>query len=414
MSTFNRNVPHLIRRCAQAAFCFALLLQTAVAQPCASLPSRAQLKTMDVNRLGAVALQGWLTCGWAAAEPVMRRWRVAAHAAWLQEQRAEGAFFDKHEQLRDNAFAMGLALLVFVNPSEIDSVLEDYFEEIDREERSTAAATWQMDADVETRLRHFEAGLPQAIALLRRDVSRSPGAALELDLALVKYEVRQDRIDAARALLDRAEAVWRAREQDWSVKASHQLRIDELRKVLAPVVLQPSVPGNRGWTLDRRRDRGCGTGVFKERRYGVNYLRAYVLRTADTHLVMVERLDARWVGEVYGDSRSSPACCVSTAAIPNCARIGTTRWPRFAMTTKSSASRFKGVSCRCRSASSNPAKPREACETGASRHPNSSRSFVPRRYTASGIRQTERGDARRLCLMRRTDVWGRPPPIAGA
>lgn len=297
-------------------FCGALLALAALphcaiagAEGCVPLPDRAALRALDSEDLKLLAVNRWVKCGWDQAEPAMQRWREVARADWRRQRRNDHLPYDRQAEALENDFNAELSDLLGINPAELYNELQRFQLMPAPDDAAGLSDILLLDIDAATQWRHYENGVPAAVAFVRRDFERDASTALTLELLLVEHDARNAQLDAARARLDRAEAAWnRAVAGDAGAAASSReamhYRLEQLRRVLAPVAPVSAVPGAEDWTLYRDSGRFvCGTADLEERRHGVSYLRDHVLQLADPDDALTELLTSAWRSEIGGDSR---------------------------------------------------------------------------------------------------------------
>lgn len=291
------------RWCCGALLALAVLLPCGVASAadCVPMPDRVQLHALDSEDLKLLAINRWTKCGWDQAEPVMRRWREVAREDWRRQQQEDGLPASARSQALENDFVFELLELLSINPAELYSELRDVSQMPVPGDPPALSDILLLNVEPTAPLRNVEAGVPAAVEFLRRDFRFDTDLALELELVLVKHEVRSARLDAARARLERAEKAWRRQA---AAEADVPDSIAKLHRVLAPVAPVSPVASRGDWKLYRlTRTEFCGTREVMERRYGVSYLRDYVLQLADPGDALNELLDTAWRGEINGGSR---------------------------------------------------------------------------------------------------------------
>lgn len=289
-----------IGRARLAAACL-LLSGLAAAQDCVPMPDRAQLHALDGEDLKILALNRWTKCGWGQAEPAMRRWREVAREQWRREQQQDGLPASARSAALESDFLSDLLNLLMINPSELHDELRDVSQMPAPGDPQGLSDILLLNVDPTAPQRNVEASIPAVVEFLRKDFRFDTDLALELELVLVKHEVRGASLDAARARLERAEKAWRRQA---SAEAEVPDSIDKLRRVLAPVVPVSPTPTRADWKLYRLNGADfCGTREATERRYGVSYMRDYVLQLSDPADALNELLDTAWRGEIAGNSR---------------------------------------------------------------------------------------------------------------
>lgn len=267
--------------------------------------SKAQLKRLDAEDMRIYAVQRWLKCGFAEAEPALRFWRNEATAQERRERRAD----PEESEFAGDAFVDEIYGMVVLNPVAIPDELARLDPGTKDGDIAALAELLLLRADEATVRRHFDDSLPALVSWLRKEVpsGRDPAtsamAGLELDLVLIKRLVRQGEIAAAREELERIERRWHSRAASMPIADKVKGDISRLRQVLQAVAPRSAAPSRTDWTLNRSRGGFiCGTPYVQERRYGVQYLRDYVLRAADTDAAIAELLDTSWRSEIAGDA----------------------------------------------------------------------------------------------------------------
>lgn len=265
------------------------------------MPGRTELHALAGEDLKILALNRWTKCGWDQAEPVMRRWREVARAQWRRQHQGGGSPASARPDVPENDFVYELLGLLMTNPDELLDELRDVSHMPAAGDPQGLSDILRLNVEPTAPRRNVEASIPTVAEFLRKDVRSDPDLALVLDLALVRHEVRSARLDAARARLQQAEKNWRRQA---AADAEIPDSIARLRRVLEPVAPVSPVPGRSDWKLYRFSGREtCGTREATERRYGLGYLRDYVLQLADPEAALAELLDTAWQREIGGDSR---------------------------------------------------------------------------------------------------------------
>lgn len=265
----------------------ALACTVAPAQACPAPPNASEWRELaeEPAQLSGYALLRWLHCGWRTAEPAF----VQARRLYREAVAAETEDAEAYEPDADP-----FVLLLHVNPEPFVAALREEMEEPDEDAPASFAALQRLPLVTKTAARRYEEGLPEAVALLRRE-PLAPASVLLLDLALAKQQLRQGNADAARASLERLAADTQANDALGDSRALELLQ--ELRNALALPQPPRWEPADAAWTLQRsarRPLRHCGTATMAEQMFGAEPLREAVLRAADPDVAIDELLSTQW------------------------------------------------------------------------------------------------------------------------
>ena len=305
---------------ALAGLALAAATQAATAACPAPLPE-AQLRRLDTDdELTQYVTLRWLLCGPESALPILPVLRDAYRAQAIEEAEADPDTAQTAAQMpgRDEAFTQLVIAGVSMNPQQlVDGLIESRadFDAEPAQAQQQLAGYWRLRVDRAQMLRNYEQGLRPAIEFLRR-APLSPAEDHLLELALVGQEIRQGRIEDARAHLARITATApKPAADDEEAGARREIdgmlrdRLQALTEALAPVQAISPAPESRGWVLDKSTGRflrgRCGFSAMFEAMFGAGELRAEVLRRADPAAAIAELLHREWRGLIDGDRSSA-------------------------------------------------------------------------------------------------------------
>ncbi|TDR41265.1 hypothetical protein DFR29_111179 [Tahibacter aquaticus] len=272
-------------------------------QACPPLLSRQALQQLDPQEeLGQYVMLRWLTCGAETTLPALPVLRAGLRLQALQRD-GDG---DEPAAAPDDEFAEMVVASLSVNPH---AVIAGFFEEREDIDEDTPAylrslMAWQVSA--QQKLRHFEQGVAPVIAFLRQQ-PLSPSIEQQLELILIAQEIRQGKIEQARTHLARVASAAALPQAD----TESAERLAQMKAVLAPVREHSLAADTQRWVIDkstgRRLRMRCGTGAWMEAMYGLDYLRAEVLRRADADAdaAIAELLQDDWREQIGGHGSRS-------------------------------------------------------------------------------------------------------------
>lgn len=305
---------------ALAGLGFAAETQASTSAACPAPLPDAELRRLDSDdELIQYATLRWLLCGPESALPALPVLRDVYRALAIEAAEAEPDAAQTAAQAPepDAAFTRLVIVGLSMNPQKlVDGLIEsrDDADDQDTGAQQKLAGYWRLRMDRQQMLRNYEQGVHPAIDFLRA-LPLSPAEDQLLELALVGQEIRQGRIEDARAHLARVTAAApKAAADDEQMPARTEIdgmlrdRLQALTEALAPLQQISPVPDSQGWVLDKSSGRflrgRCGFSALFEAMFGAGELRAEVLRRADPNAAIAELLHKEWRGLVDG-GRSS-------------------------------------------------------------------------------------------------------------
>lgn len=262
---------------------FGLLAWNGLAAACPPPLSELQIAAFSDDRDDAIgyALARVLKCDWEDAAPFLER-SLSLKVA------ADGA--------EDGLFAVVYAL--GVDP---DNFIGDFSQAMaDSAEPAMRALALTPGEERQARAR-FEAALPKLVALVRK---HAPPASIDalLELALVGQDVRNHRVEDARARLERLEQDAAQREAgDVNLRDA----LAELHKALYPESGPVQQPSAGPWVLDRTRYRRfrCGFQAWGPSLDGASVRAAMQSASGDLDAAVATLLQDDWRSQIDGVGR---------------------------------------------------------------------------------------------------------------